>query len=261
MMNTTLAFQALTNNMTKAVQRTADAPQNARDSEYYLENIGKIKSIDDFLADDRIYRYAMKAYGLGDMAYAKGLMRKVLEGGVDDSSSFANKLSDSRYKEFATAFNFARYGSATTAFDRTQKPVVDKYVRQTFEEEQGAQDDNLRLALYFQRKAPSLTNAFQILADPALLKVVQTAIGLSSNSSSMPIDKQAELIEAKVDFEKLKDPEELQSFLTRFTSLTDVESSAASSANSIVSLIQPSSSIGMSQDVLFSIQKLRLGGA
>lgn len=260
MMNTTLAFQALTNNLTKAVQRTADAPQNARDEEYYLENIGKIKTIDDFLADDRIYRYAMKAFGLGDMAYAKGLMRKVLEGGVDKSDSFANKLSDSRYKDFATTFNFARYGSATTSFDRTQKPIVEKYVRQSFEEEQGAQDENLRLALYFQRKAPTLTNAYQVLADPALLKVVQTAIGLSSDSSSMPIDKQAEIIASKVDFEALKDPEKLQSFLTRFTSLADVASSSATAASSIISLIAPASTIEMSADLMMSIQKLRLGG-
>ena len=36
-----------------------------------------MKSIDDFMKDTRLYNYAMKAFGLDDMAYAKAFMRKV----------------------------------------------------------------------------------------------------------------------------------------------------------------------------------------
>jgi hypothetical protein len=43
----------------------------------------------------------VEAFGLGDMAYAKAFMRKVLAGGVKDSDSFANKLTDPRYRELA----------------------------------------------------------------------------------------------------------------------------------------------------------------
>ena len=36
----------------------------------------------------------------------------------------------------------------------------------------------MRLALYFTRKASSITTSYQILADKALTQVVQTALGL-----------------------------------------------------------------------------------
>ncbi len=73
---------------------------------YYEENIGKVTSVDDFLADPRLYTYALKAYGLSDQASSKGFIRKVIESDLKDSASFANKLNDSRYRDFASAFNF-----------------------------------------------------------------------------------------------------------------------------------------------------------
>ena len=94
-------------NLTRSLKAAADKPQVARETAYYLDNIEKVKSIDDFLADDRIFAYAMKAFGLGDMTYAKAFMRKVLTEGIASSDTFANKLADKRYREFADTFNFA----------------------------------------------------------------------------------------------------------------------------------------------------------
>ncbi len=260
MTTTTMAFQAVARNLPKSLERAAAMPQTANESAYYLAHIGKIKSIDDFLGNDRIYRYAMKAFGLEEMIYAKGLVRKVLTEGVDSSSSFANKLTDPRYKELATTFNFARYGSATTSFDRTQKPMTERYVRQVFEEQQGSQNENVRLALYFERKASGLKNAFEVLADPALLKVVQTALGIPASTSMMPIDKQAEMIGKKLDFDQLKDAEGVKKFLLRFTSLADIGASQTAANNALTILVGPPVAAGVSTDVLFSIQNLRLGG-
>jgi hypothetical protein len=97
----------------------------------------------------------MKAHGLGDMTYAKAFMEKVLEEGVD-AISFANSLSDKRYAEFAKTFNFKAFGEATTSFTKTQQGVVDKYLRQTLEEQAGDENQGVRLALYFQRKAETI---------------------------------------------------------------------------------------------------------
>lgn len=259
MTSTMIAFQAVTRNLSASLARTAAAPQNANDTEYYLKHVGKVRSLDEFMADDRLYRYAMKAFGLSDMTYAKAFMRKVLEGGIDSRDSFANKLSDARYKEFATTFNFARYGSATTSFERTQQGTADRFVRQQLEEQVGSSNENVRLALYFQRKAPDLANAFQVLADPALLKVVQTALGIPKESSAMPIDKQAEVISKRLDFAKLKDPEELGKFLTRFSAMADVQAGPPMSA-ALTVLVGPQVPAGVNTDLLMSIQSLRLGG-
>ena len=64
-------------------------------------------SVDAFLDDFQLYSYAMKAYGLEDMIYAKAFMRKVLESDMSDANSFANKLTDVRYQDFASAFSFS----------------------------------------------------------------------------------------------------------------------------------------------------------
>src|SRR5690606_35411929 len=118
--------------------------------------------------------YAMKAYGLEDMAYAKGMLRKVLTDGVADSTSFANRLNDDRFLEFAKTFDFAAKGAETTAGATATTDVVDKYVRHSLEVDAGEENEGVRLALYFERLAPKVTSAYGLLADPAIWKVIQT---------------------------------------------------------------------------------------
>ncbi|WP_436425154.1 DUF1217 domain-containing protein, partial [Enterococcus faecium] len=89
-----------------AIKRKAAEAPVSRDTAYYNANIGKVKSIDDLLNDQRLYSYAMKAHGLEDMTYAKAFIRKVLEGGADDPKSLANRLADQRYVDLAQSFGF-----------------------------------------------------------------------------------------------------------------------------------------------------------
>jgi hypothetical protein len=124
-LQTTLStYGTIASNLTRSLSTTAAKPQVAREAAYYLANIGNVKSIDDFLGYKRLFTFAMKAYGLQDMTYAKAFMRKVLTEGTDKDNSFANTLSDKRYQQFAETFNFARYGATTTIFDRTRQGTV-----------------------------------------------------------------------------------------------------------------------------------------
>jgi hypothetical protein len=257
---TTLAsYRVISKDLPRALSNTAAAPQVKRDSEYYLANIENVKSIDDFLANDRLFKYAAKAFGLGDMAYAKAFLRKVLTEGISKSDSFANTLSDPRYREFAEAFNFAQFGDTTTLFDVTKQGTVDRYVRQTLEENAGKDNDGVRLALYFQRKAPDITSPLELLADPALLKVAQTALGISASSSAMPLDRQVELIADRLDVEDLQDPAKLQSFLNRFASLWELSNPSASAPSPAILFSQPRE-LGVGASLLTSLQNLKLGG-
>jgi hypothetical protein len=117
-LQTTLStYGTIAGNLTRSLGITAAKPQVAREAAYYLANIGNVKSIDDLLANRRLFSFAMKAFGLQDMTYAKAFMRKVLTEGTDKTDSFANTLSDKRYQQFAETFNFVRYGVTTTIFD------------------------------------------------------------------------------------------------------------------------------------------------
>jgi hypothetical protein len=254
----TANYRIVSENLPRSLERVADKPDVSRQTEYYLKNIGNAKSIDDFMSDERLYRYAMKAFGLEDMTYAKAFIRKVLEEGTDKTDSFANSLADRRYREFAEAFNFQRHGAATTAFGRTQQGTVDKFYRQTLEEDAGAQDEGVRLALYFARKAPTVESIFGLLADPALLKVTQTMLGISEATGALDIDKQSAMFEKRLDVKDLKDPEKLQKLITRFTSMWEMQKGPPVSGASI--LIGGPIVLGVSGDLLASIQNFRLGG-
>jgi hypothetical protein len=258
-LTTTASYMQITQDLTRSLTVTASKPQVARETEYYLANIESIKSIEELIGNHRVFSYAMKAFGLEDMTFAKAFMRKVLTEGIDSRDSFANNLSDPRYREFADTFNFARHGEVTTIFERTRQGTVDKYVRQTLEEDSGLQNEGVRLALYFERKASTITSALGILADAALLEVVQTALGLSAATSALDIDRQAALIEERLDLEDLKDPDKLRTILNRFTSLWEIENPTQPPATPSVVIGQPIE-FGLGSGLLASLQNLKLGG-
>jgi hypothetical protein len=264
MLSTIADYTRLTKDMGKSMTQVATQPDVSRETDYFLKNIGNVKTIDDFLKDTRLFTYAMKAYGLSDMTYAKAFMRKVLTEGVATSTTFANKLADSRYREFATVFNFAANGANATQTTQATTGTATQYVTQTLEQNAGDQNEGLRLALYFTRKASSITNAFQILADPALTQVVQTALGLPATISAGDIDAQAQMITNKITLTDFQDPTKVTKFVQRFAALWDANQAGTDSngnpTNPALILIGGASSIsGMDTDILTKLQSIRLG--
>lgn len=372
MVSTYLSYQLIARDMPTAIDRVEREPMVDRETKYYLENISKVKTIEEFVKDDRLFRYAMKAHGLEDMAYARAFMVKALKEGISDPDSFANKLQDKRYAEFVGTYNFAKYGQLATvynkaqhevpgnylmqaeiagldpdsayvqqetayyranigkvtsiealmsngrlltyamaaygldsatenldyieellaggvrdtnspankeedkrytgfvaAFDfeglgekattlaRAQQPSIDKYLRQTLEENAGDENEGVRLALYFERKAATLTNFYEILADPALAEVVRTALGLPDAFAQADIDRQVKLFEERLDIEDFTDPERLEKFLTRFTSMWEIENPTAPAQAQISVLFSQPVEFGVSADVLFAIQSMK----
>jgi hypothetical protein len=259
MLSTVASYKLLTQNIDKSLARVRAAPDVNRETDYYLATIGKIKTIEDFFANDRVFAYAVKAFGLKDMIYAKAFVKKVLTDGIDSPNSFTNQLTDPRFKELATAFNFKSLGTTTTIFERTQKGVVDKYLQVQLEEQAGSSNEGVRLALYFRRKAPDITSAYSILGDSALYKVAQVALGLTASSNANNLDVQAEIIKNKIDLENLDDPAVLNKFLTRFATLWEVKNGTAAATAPALTIFQGVQSL-TSMETLTKIQSLRFKG-
>lgn len=257
MIGTLTSYRMLTRDPARSLQNIASDRMVQRETAYYEANISKIKSVDDFVKDRRIYAYALRAFGMSDLIDSRALIRKVLEGGIDDTRSLANSLADPRFRELTETFNFSRYGATTTSFTRTQKGTVDRFLRTTLEETAGQTNEGVRLAMYFERKAPTIKSLYQVLADKALYKVVETALSLPPSLPSVGIEKQAAFIGSKLDIADLKDPAKLTKFLERFANLWDLASNAQA-ANPALQLFQTSSSTGMSINTLTSIQSLML---
>ncbi len=239
-------------------ERLSRKPEISREVEYYQENIGSIKSIDDLIADQQVFSFVMKAYGLEEMTYAKGFIRKLLEGGVDELDSMANRLSDKRYLNLATDFNFERYGTSTTAFERTQSGTVEKYYQQQIEAEAGSNNSGARLAIYFQRKSSEISDAYSILSDRALLKFVQHSFNLPVTMSYLSLEKQSEMIDRVISYDKLNEPESVDRLVNRFLVSWDVANPDIVSVPPLISA--PGEIRGISQSLLASIQNLNSRG-
>ncbi|MET0369269.1 MAG: DUF1217 domain-containing protein [Methylobacterium sp.] len=394
MTSTLTSYTLIARDLPAAMKRKAADPATARETAYYKANIGKVRSVDDLLADKRLYAYAMKAFGLEDMTYAKAFMRKILVEGAASPSSFANRLADDRYVAFAKAFDFAAIrtargsdaieagadaapaaaarlsgavltkpidfsganearftlstplgdgamssativlnkdtlanvahdltavkpteifaaiqaqidatgeagiagkvkagldvldrlvfvtgdytdlgsdgaeggtgsaadtdhagtGAARTVTLRVAAPaegrkavdigfgtdiapdlaaqsVTEAYLRQAIETEAGDTDTGVRLALYFARKAPTLTSAYDILGDTALTQVANTLLGLPTSNSSTSSDalaQRAKKIADKIDIASLKDPAAVEKLVKRFAAIWDAQNNTAS---------------------------------
>jgi hypothetical protein len=223
---------------------------------YYLKNIVLVRSIEDFLADDKIFEFAMRAHGFDEELPAKDLVRRMLEGGIDDPDSLANKHDDSRFRDLVETFNFARYGETTTTRNPAQQPSIDRFLRQTLEEEAGAQNEGVRLALYFERMAPNISSYYEILGDRALGIVVRTMLGLPDAVAQLDIDKQVQLMKSRIDIEDFKDPKKLSDLVNRFTTMWEINNPSSPQMSSIATLFQPPQ-FGISTDVLMTIAKMK----
>lgn len=253
--NTLFSYRLISRDLTRTLSLKAAEKPVAMEAKYYLDNIGKIRSIDAFLKNTRVFNFAMKAFGLEEMAYAKGYMRKVLTEGIADPKSFANKLNDPRFVQFASTFNFARDGVMTTATNDVRQPIVDRYVRQSLESDEGASNEGVQLALYFQRMAPTVKSAYGLLADPALWRVVKTSFDFPDAMANAPIDKQAQAVKAQLNVADLKDPKKMDALLRRFSVKWDM--AQGTDASPLLALFNTS---GVSTNTSLSILNLKYGG-
>lgn len=97
MTSTYQSFTLDTRNTSSTLTRVAAQTARERQAEYYDTKIGKVKTLDDLTGDCQRYSYAMKAYGLEDLTYAKVFMKTVFSRDLSDPASFRNKLNDASY--------------------------------------------------------------------------------------------------------------------------------------------------------------------
>ena len=286
--STTSAYLSVATNIAAQQNATAGQADVKTATAYYLANIGKVTTVSQFVNNYQLFSYAMKAYGLEDMTYAKGLMIKVLNGGVASSTALANTLSDPRYKAFATAFDFAGQGTAATQATAATSGASAKYIEQTLEDDQAKTNQGVANALYFKRNASSITSIYGLLADPTLLSVVETAYGISSTLGESDIDTQAAVLGKLVNVSDFQNSTKMESLVERYTAAYDANNASSVSnvlladttntvgsildaangvsttyaAGSVLNLFNSTSSgqVGVSSNLLLSLAKLPKGG-
>ncbi|MDO9415704.1 DUF1217 domain-containing protein [Pararhizobium sp.] len=239
------------------------ADKAEEEAKYYSAEIAKFDNVEDLLSNRRLVDFILTSAGIDPEDVTTDYVRQMFQSDLDDPESFANTETDSRYKAIVSAFNFDMLGNVIRVSDasiQSRRGIIetqDLYLNQTLEEEQGADNAGVRLALYFRRHAEDLTTEFDILADSALLQVIQTAYSLPEEMSGADIDVQAEYIKRVFKVEDMQDPDKVEKLLLRFTSLYDVENNTDVSP---VLQLMGGTSGGISADTLMTLSQLRLGG-
>lgn len=205
------------------------SPDISRDVDYFNENIGDVKTLDDLMGDRRILKVALGAFGLGDEINKGAFVRKVLEEGTEDRSAFAVRLNNSDYLDMARTFDFS--SGELTLSDSQRANITKQYQEETFEVSLGEVDNSMRLALNFQRDIAEIAeqglseNAgwFKVMGSVPLRTVFESAFNMPSGFAQLDIDRQKELLSDKANslfggksVDIFKDPEVIETTIRRY---------------------------------------------
>ncbi|MGE7371271.1 DUF1217 domain-containing protein [Neorhizobium sp. NPDC001467] len=235
----------------------------AVETKYYSEKMLGIKTAAEFISDDRLTKVLLTAYDIDPKTVDKDFLKQVFASDLNDPKSFVNQQTNTVWAEILGTFNFDTKGNLAKRDDgsaiQTQGKILateNRFTRQTLEEEQGESNNGVRLALYFERMAKSITSAYDILGDTALLEFFRTSFSLPEEFSNLDVDKQAALVKKYMNLEDLTDPEKVKTMINKFTALYDLENdNSSSSALSI--LTGNAAAGGISADLLYSISQYR----
>jgi hypothetical protein len=236
-------YQPFVANEQVHIGKYATQTQVAQAVQYFQQNIGKVKSVDQLVHDPKLMSFITTAFGLDADAAYPAKIAAILNSNLSDQNSFANRLIDPRYQQLAKEFNVSSFGLFQFSNSSVIQDVVNRFLTNSYEENIGSTDNPaLRTAAYFLRNIGGVTNAFQILSDPVLRTVVETVTGLPVNIAVQPVEDQAALINSKVNLKLFSTSGTSGSSSTTTTPLSSAQTDLKnlSNATNIVTAAQKS---------------------
>lgn len=231
-----------------------------KEAEYFRLEIQKIKTLKDFLANDRVTKFAMESLGIDPTKVTREQLQKMFTSRLDDQNSYLNKEMDPVFRRLVTAFNFDTDGNilredrSSIQTRRGLYETLDSYLRQTLETQSGEENPGVRLALYFQRAAGSTTSYYTILADTALKQFINTTFGIPDELGNANVDAQVSMMKKYFDIQDFQQPDKLKKMIARFTIMYDDKQNTS---NPIMALFNSSGSVGISGETLLAVASLR----
>lgn len=225
-----------------------------RDEAYVRDNIAGITTAQELVADRRMLRVALTAYGLAEDLPNRAFIEKVLESSTSDDGSFVNRLTDTRYLNLAKGFGFGDSVIPQTLFPSFADDMIEKFQSRSFEEAVGAQDENMRIALALKRDLSALsdqsstdtTKWYTVLGTPSLRTVFETAFLLPSSFGALDIDRQLQILQNRTEqltgdatIAQFSDPERIDALTQRFLLAGQIQAiQAQSGGSSALTLLQ-----------------------
>jgi Protein of unknown function (DUF1217) len=223
---------------TQASQQAAfeKGPELQRDIAYFEGKIAGITSAADLVADRRLLKVALGAFGLEGEIDKRAFIRKILDEGTLDPKALANRLTDKSFLKLTQAFGFGDPGGARTGEAGFAARIVAAYKTRAFEAAVGEADNNMRLAMNFRREIAALAAGeeggswFSVLGSKPLRAVFEKAFGLPTQFGQIDVDQQREVMRDKTSAlfgtDKLtafQDPAAVEKLIDRFLARAQIE--------------------------------------
>lgn len=209
----------------------ARSPVLQREAQYFRDNIGKIDTAAELVADTRLLKVALGAFGLDSDLQSRFFIRKVLEEGTLEPRALANRLADKRYLELSRAFGFGDFDTPRNKLSDFADKILPNHQSRQFEIAVGQQSDTMRLALNLRRDLSDLAEAdrserskwFTVLGSPPLRQVFETAYNLPKGFGTLDLDRQVEVLRERTrrtfgetTISQFKDPDKIEKLARQF---------------------------------------------
>ncbi len=208
-----------------------------RDEAYFREKIGTIKTAEALVADKRLLRVALGAFGLDADLSNTYFIKKVLSDGTLSTGALANKLADKQYTKLSKAFGFGDYSTPRTQISTFADDIMKAYKTRQFEIAVGESNSDMRLAMNAEREITVLakqsgsndTKWYTIMGSPPLRTVFETALGLPKSFAAIDIDQQLSVLQTKSakifgssNISQFSDPAKLEGLIRTFLIKSEV---------------------------------------
>lgn len=265
-----LGWRVFQNTADRQFEAFQKSPEIIRNMEYFLENIESADSAEKLVSDRRLLTVALTAFGLSEEIDKKAFIKKVLVDGTDFNDSFANKLSDTHWRQFSKAFGYGNLTGSQVGIASFREQVANDYLERAFEESVGEVNTDMRLAMNFRREIGAIANGsnvedigwLQIMGQPALRSVMEGALGLPSSIATADIDQQAELFARKAEQffgasspAIFKDPLKVEDALRRYFVQSEIQSgpTASTPGSAALSMLTGQSSGALSANSIVNL--------
>jgi len=252
----------------RQLESFSDSPQVRNDRDYMLDKLSQTMSVDDFMADKRLLRITMTAFGLAGEEWKGGFIRKALEEVGDPDSTFLARLNNTKYTKFAEALS--PVGDKIIMSSAERAKIAVNFEAQSFRSAVGDVDDSMRLALNYQSDIAGMVGTgssdkailYRILGDVPVRTVMQTAFNLPDGLSNLDLDRQAEIFKEQItsvlgvtDLSELSSPEMTEKMIHRFLAMETIENGSASYSSASAALTLLSNGVGSqaSQNLFLSL--------
>lgn len=200
-----MGYQFLSSNFERQINLFSSQPQIEREVNYFEENIVAVQSADDLVGDRRLRHFALDAFGLSEDKDNIFFVKKVLEEGVVDRESFANKLSDPRYRNISKSFGFGLFAGASRFGENFAEGVVGRFKLARFQSAIFEVDADIGKVLASESILDDIVSEnksndsrwFSVMGHPPVRSVLESALGLPKSMAAIDLDQQLSTFKEK----------------------------------------------------------------